>query len=1400
MNINIITKTKIMKYIYIIFNLILIGNISLYSQCHPPIYVYIDADGDGFYSTDPVCRWDLDPSVVYITTQGDDCNDFDEFLNPNSMWYLDADNDGFGTPTVSVQQCFPPIGYVLYIVGDLVDCEDSNSAINPYSIWYLDSDGDGYGSSVQYQTLQCQKPIGYVINNTDCNDNNAAYNVIRNWGLDTDGDGFGEPSTAIFACSPPNSNYISNIDDECPNSYGLIQGCIVPNASTTNFENTTNYIINIKPKIGVTSTNQLTQNKDVTVNTTYYDGLGRPMQQIAQGQSATGKDIVTPIEYDAYGRMAKEYLPYASAQNSMAFIDNATVTGALPAQYTSMYGDGVAYAEKQFEASPLNRVLKQAAPGSAWALGSGHEIKFDYQTNSDNEVKRYKATTNWNANTLLYDIALVDDGSYSPNELYKTITKDENWTSGTNNTVEEFKDKEGRVVLKRTYNNYETHDTYYVYDIYGNLTYVLPPLVTNPLTQLDGLCYQYKYDYRNRLVEKKLPGKQWEYIVYDKLDRVVATGPALAPFTNMQTTTPVYGWLVTKYDAFNRPVLTGWVQTTFTTTTRKDLQAQHNNATVLSEIKAASTTTINGIAFNYTNQCIPTTNYHVLTLNYYDDYTTNITFTPAISYTAAVTPAPACYNNTVGNTPKGLPTISWTRILEGSTNYNAEKSYTIYDLKGRVVKTFTQNYLGGYIQTESQLESITGRVNYTLTSHKRLAADTAINLREDFTYTDQDRLLKHTHQINALPPQLLSLNTYDELGKLIAKRIGDTDVSPTAIGLQKVDYSYNIRGWLTAINNVNNLQQGTDPQDLFAFKINYNTVENALHSTLFPLYNGNIAETFWRTSSDNILRKYGYRYDNLNRLKNAIYQKPNASVPVPNSYNESVSYDKNGNIIQLSRTGEMDDDVNQIEIDALSYFYAPNSNQLDKVDDSSGSSAGFKNGTNTGNDYTYDANGNMITDANKNILSIKYNHLNLPTEIIFGGSTTTRKINYLYTATGQKVKKTVTNGTNIAFTEYFNGFQYSQSGLAVARLQFFPTAEGYVSNTVVNGANTYKYVFNYQDHLGNNRLSFTKNTATNPVVKILEENHYYPFGVKHNNYNLDQEYFDACAANPLEVCINMVNSMPYKYRYQGQERQDELGLNWDSFKWRNYDYTIGRFMNVDKLAEDYSYQSPYNFAENRVIDGRELEGLEWRSSTSSDGKTVSLNLNYRVVNNTSGNLTNAQVATLANERANALSCTFGGVDSQGRTVNVTATQSKDATMVWEYNTALHGDIVDWPKGTTEQQKETTLGFAKGITSKIGDTQSNTTQVNVGTPEVMKYDDKGMPMFNDKASRTNAAQTGMHEDGHTLGLRHENDSKNKNWKEQSKDAINLMNDGGPGTNISPNQRSEFIKNIELQQPK
>lgn len=72
----------------------------------------------------------------------------------------------------------------------------------------------------------------------------------------------------------------------------------------------------------------------------------------------------------------------------------------------------------------------------------------------------------------------------------------------------------------------------------------------------------------------------------------------------------------------------------------------------------------------------------------------------------------------------------------------------------------------------------------------------------------------------------------------------------------------------------------------------------------------------------------------MNRLLNAVYQKPNNTVPVTNSYNETLNYDKNGNILNLNRNGEYDDAVVSLQIDRLSYRYsATQPNQLMKVVD-----------------------------------------------------------------------------------------------------------------------------------------------------------------------------------------------------------------------------------------------------------------------------------------------------------------------------------------------------------------------------------------------------------------------------------------------------------------------------------
>ncbi|MCO6164493.1 DUF6443 domain-containing protein, partial [Flavobacterium sp. NRK F7] len=111
---------------------------------------------------------------------------------------------------------------------------------------------------------------------------------------------------------------------------------------------------------------------DAVVQVSYFDGLGRPVQQVAHKQSNSSKDIITPIEYDAFGRQIKEYLPYANGTASLDYSDPTTIASELTSFHGS-YNGGTTnpFSEKQLEPSPLGRVLKQAAPGNDWAMSSG---------------------------------------------------------------------------------------------------------------------------------------------------------------------------------------------------------------------------------------------------------------------------------------------------------------------------------------------------------------------------------------------------------------------------------------------------------------------------------------------------------------------------------------------------------------------------------------------------------------------------------------------------------------------------------------------------------------------------------------------------------------------------------------------------------------------------------------------------------------------------------------------------------------------------------------------------------------------------------------------------------------------------------------------------------------------
>ncbi|XLS28537.1 DUF6443 domain-containing protein [Flavobacteriaceae bacterium M23B6Z8] len=1097
-------------------------------------------------------------------------------------WYWQSQINGTSTLNADPSISFTS-GSVSYLRGqnNSSGCWGATTTIN-YSVnqeltWYRDADNDQVAISAQ---TFCGNPgAGYtqtVLPLGDLNDSDATITNIppQNFYPDTDGDGYGDPgATPVYQSNAP-VGHVADNTDQCPTVAGSFNGCpadtyIAPVLTNENYVYTRTY------QSSMTSSTQIDENADVLEKVVYFDGIGRAKQQLAIKAAPNGKDILSPVYYDQFGRTVKEYLPY-SAEGSKGSFRTADQEQLIKSYYKELYPDDFTnvftdftnpYSEKQLESSPLNRVLKQAAPGKDWQLGAGNEIEFVYAANThdpanetdpaNDNVRRYGVTF-IAGNTEDPQLTTLDTGYYKEGDLFKMITKDENHPGGTTrlHTTEEYKDKLGRVVLKRTYATFDinqdgdtndpgeaevAHDTYYVYDDFGNLTYVIPPKVDTSngvsTTELSELCYQYKYDRRNRLVEKKIPGKGWEYIVYNKLDQPVMTQDANLRAQNK--------WLFTKYDAWGRIAYSG-IHTQPGSVTRQTMQGYADTGTYTEyETRTTTAQTWWSTTLYYTNNSIPKSNNEVLQINYYDSYT----HSDGLSLPSSV------YGQSFIANTRGMPTVNRVKVLE--TN-SWVVTITGYDQKGRAIYTATKNnYLNTTDTAEMQLD-FAGKTLETKTSHTK-SGNTPIVVTERFTYDHAGRLTKQTHQIGSGSEELLARNGYDKTGQLTIKNVGNNETN----SLQTVNFTYNIRGWMKAINDIDSM--GTD---LFAFKLSYNEGNDAL-------YNGNISSTSWKTANANTnLHSYDYSYDALNRITGAV-SSDTGKYDVSN-----ISYDKMGNIQSLHRKGHttaQPDIANAShfgDMDVLTYQY-DSGNKLIKVTDTGNSTYGFKDGANLTTEYTYDANGNMLKDRNKGIGTspangITYNHLNLPAEVKFNNSST-QKINYVYDATGIKHKKTVTNGATITTTDYAGNYIYENGNL-----QFFNTAEGYVEE---NGSGGFDYIYQYKDHLGNIRLSYQDadgNGSIDASTEIISEKNYYPFGITHSGYN------NVVSANS--------NSVAKKFGFADEELEEELGKNTIAYQWRDYDPAIGRFNKIDRFANKYDNLTPYHYTANNPIYYKEIRG------------------------------------------------------------------------------------------------------------------------------------------------------------------------------------------------------------------
>ena len=195
----------------------------------------------------------------------------------------------------------------------------------------------------------------------------------------------------------------------------------------------------------------------------------------------------------------------------------------------------------------------------------------------------------------------------------------------------------------------------------------------------------------------------------------------------------------------------------------------------------------------------------------------------------------------------------------------------------------------------------------------------------------------------------------------------------------------------------------------------------------------------------------------------------------------------------------------------------------------------------------------MTKDLNKNISSIQYNSLNLPSKVVFSDG---KYMDYVYSATGEKRSVTYNVLSSDGSYTYCDNFIYYNGDLNKILVD-----GGYIS---ISGT-TPTYHYYLKDHLGNNRVVVD---ASGTVKQVT---HYYPFG----------GFFGESTGSSYQT-----------YKYNGKEFERLISEDWYDYGARHMSPNIGRFTTMDPMAEKYYDVSPYAYCANNPVNYIDILGQE----------------------------------------------------------------------------------------------------------------------------------------------------------------------------------------------------------------
>ncbi|MBT9860693.1 RHS repeat-associated core domain-containing protein, partial [Bacteroides xylanisolvens] len=722
-----------------------------------------------------------------------------------------------------------------------------------------------------------------------------------------------------------------------------------------------NYVSTEKSIINTPFASDLQGPLSATREIDYLDPFGRTEQTIQYGITPALNSLVNRKEYDRMYRDSCSWLP-AVCPGSGDYVSSSDFRKHI----LELYNDEYACEKSLYDGSPLNRLTEKYNPGKDWHT-TGHSEKVSYQTNSGTSQIRLFEVNGEKDNPVL-----SQKGFYATGELVVEEKKDE---AGLPTLT--YTNKLEQTIVSRTISGADTLDTYQVYDDFGNLAFVLPPMAVSSLQTLgqkdalDLYAYQYRYDELNHYRGKKLPGAEWIDMYFDKDGKLLRSRDGEMRKRNE--------WKCTFYDKLRREVVTGIY---------KGMMSYSSSASV--EFAPDKPNNHYGYLFS---SYLKMDSLNIQKVAYYDTYQykkANSYFIAAMDYIDSNDYGHRFGDDSEQLNCKNLQTGVMTRVI-GTDQMLCTSTY--YDYFQRPVQVRSTD-INGKVHVQNMV--------YDFCDHITASNDKVenISLVQTKTYDHAGRLLTEARLVNDLVSDTLRYN-YDELGHIAnVKRVnGNHSLTSTN--------RYNLRGWLTSIES-----------PLFSQKLYYTDGIGT------PCYNGNISSMTWKTSANLDIRGYRFEYDLLSRLKNATYGEGEDLSLNVNRFNEQITgYDKNGNILGLKRYGQTSANGYGL-VDNLSVTLS--GNQLKRVDDSvSGSAFGdnfnFKDGVKQNTEYFYDANGNLSKDLNKKIINIQYNYLNLPDRIEFEDGSS---ISYLYDAAGTKHRVVHSIAGNTTTTDYCGNVIY----------------------------------------------------------------------------------------------------------------------------------------------------------------------------------------------------------------------------------------------------------------------------------------------------------------------------------------------------------------------------------------